>query len=121
MSIGEDPPLFYSCETISEGQVFSVEGASLRAVLSPGHTSDHVSFVLEEEKVEGENAEAEKSLFSGDCVLGAGTAVFENLKIYLESLAKLGSLDIKRCYPGYFLHLLIIIATARLLKMERKR
>jgi ribonuclease/clavin/mitogillin len=91
MAPREVPPTFYSCKSIEEGQLFRVHGATLRAVYSPGHTSDHVAFVLEEES----------SLFTGDCVLGEGTAVFENLKIYLESLQKLQSLDITRCYPGY--------------------
>lgn len=83
-------PDFYSCKNISDGDRFSVPGATLRAVLSPGHTTDHCCFVLEEEK----------SLFTGDCVLGAGTAVFENLKVYLSSLSLLRKLDIQRCYPG---------------------
>jgi hypothetical protein len=34
---------------ITEGQVFSVEGATLTALHTPGHTVDHMVFMLEEE------------------------------------------------------------------------
>lgn len=44
---------------------FSVGGTSLHAMDSPGHTFDHVVFYLQ----------AEKSLFTGDVILGEGTSV----------------------------------------------
>lgn len=34
---------------IQDGQVFAVEGATLRAFHTPGHTKDHMCFVFEEE------------------------------------------------------------------------
>lgn len=36
-------------EVIEDGQVFSVEGATLKAFHTPGHAFDHMAFVLEEE------------------------------------------------------------------------
>ena len=72
-------------------QIFQTEGATIRAVLTPGHTTDNVSFILEEEK----------GLFSGDCVLGCGTAVFDDLREYLRSLRKLlQKEEILHIYPG---------------------
>jgi glyoxylase-like metal-dependent hydrolase (beta-lactamase superfamily II) len=43
----------------------------------------------------------EDALFTGDSVLGHGTAVFEDLGIYLHSLAKMEKLVSGRAYPGH--------------------
>jgi glyoxylase-like metal-dependent hydrolase (beta-lactamase superfamily II) len=76
---------------IEDGQKFQVDGASLRAVFSPGHTQDHMSLVLEEED----------AMFTGDNVLGHGTAVFEDLLTYLQSLEKMRGCFRGRAYPGH--------------------
>ncbi|KAH0565644.1 hypothetical protein GP486_000954 [Trichoglossum hirsutum] len=76
---------------IQDGQRFSVEGATLRALYSPGHTKDHVTLVFEEED----------AMFTGDNVLGHGTAVFEDLASYLSSLEKMRHQFSGRAYPGH--------------------
>ncbi|KAK9421176.1 putative Metallo-beta-lactamase domain-containing protein [Seiridium unicorne] len=76
---------------IEDGQTFEVEGASLKAVHTPGHAIDHMVFVFKEEN----------ALFTGDNVLGQGTAVFEDLGTYLRSLEKMGKLVSGRGYPGH--------------------
>ena len=76
---------------IQDGQTFKVEGATLRAVYSPGHTQDHIALMLEEED----------ALFTGDNVLGYGTAVFEDLSTYLSSLEKMRGVFKGRAYPGH--------------------
>lgn len=76
---------------ITDSQVFSVPGATLRAVHTPGHTIDHMVLVLQEED----------AMFTGDNVLGHGTAVFEDLGAYLASLTKMATLFKGKAYPGH--------------------
>jgi endoribonuclease LACTB2 len=76
---------------ISDGQEFAVEGATLHAVHTPGHTTDHAVFVLGEED----------AMFTGDNVLGQGTGVFEDLGAYMASLEKMKRLFRGRAYPGH--------------------
>ncbi|KAG5656628.1 hypothetical protein KAF25_010181 [Fusarium avenaceum] len=76
---------------INHGQCFEVDGATLTAAYTPGHTKDHVVFVLQEED----------AMFTADNVLGQGTAVFEDLAAYLGSLEEMKGLFKGRAYPGH--------------------
>ncbi|KAE8168585.1 beta-lactamase-like protein [Aspergillus tamarii] len=76
---------------IVNGQTFQTQGATLRAVLTPGHTVDHTCFVLEEEN----------ALFTGDNVLGHGYSVAEDLEGYTASLRLMASLRCAVGYPGH--------------------
>ncbi|KAK0714339.1 beta-lactamase-like protein, partial [Apiosordaria backusii] len=88
---------------ITDRQEFQVEGPGgggrLRAVHTPGHTEDHMVlqyFTSNDSKEEG-------GLFTGDNVLGHGTAVFEDLSSYLTSLSKMKTLVPVngKAYPGH--------------------
>lgn len=66
---------------LQDGEVVMTEGASLKAIYTPGHANDHLAFVLEEEG----------SMFTADNVLGIGTAVFSDLGLYIDSLERMQS------------------------------
>jgi len=76
---------------IQDGEVFHVEGATLSAFHCPGHTGDHMAFILKEED----------AMFTGDNVLGHGTAVFEDLVAYMNSLEQMQRQFSGRAYPGH--------------------
>jgi glyoxylase-like metal-dependent hydrolase (beta-lactamase superfamily II) len=80
---------------LGDGSVVRTEGATLRAVHTPGHAVDHLCFVLEEEQ----------SLFTGDNVLGVGTTVIPSkggdLLDYMASLARMLALAPRRIYPAH--------------------
>ncbi|KAK0648746.1 metallo-beta-lactamase superfamily protein [Cercophora newfieldiana] len=76
---------------IVDGQKFEVEGATLTTYHTPGHTVDHMVLILSEED----------AMFTGDNVLGQGTAVFEDLGTYLDSLSNMKHLFKGRAYPGH--------------------
>jgi ribonuclease/clavin/mitogillin len=76
---------------ISKDSVFAVEGATLLPLLTPGHTDDHVSFLLKEEH----------AVFTGDCVLGSGSSVFACFHDFMSSLQYLRDVQPKVLYPGH--------------------
>ncbi|EEQ31625.1 metallo-beta-lactamase superfamily protein [Microsporum canis CBS 113480] len=78
-------------QPIHDGQVFSVPGATLRAVHTPGHAEDHCCFVLDEEN----------ALFTGDNVLGHGYSVEEDLAAYMESLGRMRDCNCTIGYPAH--------------------
>jgi glyoxylase-like metal-dependent hydrolase (beta-lactamase superfamily II) len=80
---------------LGDGDVVRTEGATLRAIHTPGHALDHLCFYFEEEK----------ALFTGDLILGAGTTVIPadggDMALYLDSLERLLALDLERIYPAH--------------------
>ncbi len=82
-------------ELLEEGDVVDTEGATLRAIFTPGHAPDHLCFVIEEEQ----------NLFSGDNVLGVGTTVIPaesgNLGDYMNSLERVLEEAPKQIYPAH--------------------
>jgi glyoxylase-like metal-dependent hydrolase (beta-lactamase superfamily II) len=66
-------------------------GATLRVMHTPGHANDHCCFLLEEEQ----------ALFTGDNVLGVGSAVITELDTCLASLQRMADCEPRRLYPGH--------------------
>ncbi len=81
-----DPAFCFGAEPLTDDEVVSVGGLSLRVVATPGHTADSVSFLLPAERV----------LLSGDMVLGRGTTVVAHpdgrLGPYFDSIERMRAL-----------------------------
>lgn len=78
-------------QNITDKQVFQVEGATVRAIHVPGHSEDHMCFILNEEQ----------AMFTGDNVLGHGTSAVEDLGTFMASLQKMRA---QGCRTGYSAH-----------------
>lgn len=81
----------FKWQKLRDKQIIEVEGAKLNVEYTPGHATDHAAFMMEDGKI----------LFSGDCILGEGTAVFEDLNNYIASLKKMLTMKPKIIYPGH--------------------
>ena len=92
---GPDQAAGVPITAIDDNETVATEGATLRAVFTPGHAPDHICYLLEEEK----------ALFTGDVILGAGTTVIPdetgNLGHYMASLHRLLALDVETIYPAH--------------------
>lgn len=80
---------------LAEGETVSGVGWTLRAVATPGHTSNHLAFALPETG----------ALFSGDHVMGWSTSVVSppdgDMTAYMASLEKLLGREDRVYYPGH--------------------
>ena len=80
---------------LHDGEVIPLKGATLRAVHTPGHASNHLCYFLTEQKL----------LFTGDHIMQGSTVVIPppdgDMQAYLESLEKLLALDLATLAPGH--------------------
>jgi len=80
---------------LADGDVVEGKGFSLEAVLTPGHTANHMAFALKEEE----------ALFSGDHVMAWSTSVIAppdgNMADYFASLKKLLGREETVYWPGH--------------------
>lgn len=81
---------------MGEGDTVETDAGALRVLLTPGHTPDHASFWLE----------AARTVFCGDLMMGGlDTALIAppegNLRLYLDSLARIGALGPARILPAH--------------------
>ena len=93
-----DPAHRLGPEGLADGDVVTAAGCELRVAASPGHSADSVCLLLP----------ADGALFTGDTVLGRGTAVIAgdgNLADYLRSLRQLrdlaGAREVGLLLPGH--------------------
>lgn len=80
---------------LADGESITIDGRTLTAIATPGHTSNHLCFA----------DEASGVLFSGDHVMGWSTSVVippdGNMGDYLRSLEKLRERDDRIYYPAH--------------------
>ena len=78
---------------LSDGEVIEAAGVRITVMATPGHTSDSLSFILDD------------AVLTADTVLGRGTTVIDgedgNLADYLESLRRLEGLGSLTVLPGH--------------------
>jgi glyoxylase-like metal-dependent hydrolase (beta-lactamase superfamily II) len=95
-----DPSLVLGSEALGDGDVVAAAGCELRVLATPGHTSDSLSFLLDDPGADGQ------AVLTGDTVLGRGTTVIAHpdgaLGPYLASLRRLAALpDGTAVLPGH--------------------
>ncbi len=82
-------------QPLRDDDVVEVGGASLQAIYTPGHASDHLCFF---------NAEAGE-LFTGDHILSGMTTVINppdgDMSAYMDSLQRVLALRPRRLHPGH--------------------
>lgn len=80
---------------IADGHVFTGNGWTLRAIHTPGHTANHLCFMLEEEK----------ALFVGDHIMGWATTVIAppdgDMRAYFASLKRVTKEAPSVLYPTH--------------------
>lgn len=81
---------------LGDGDVVRVGTLNLVALHTPGHSADHLSFWLAEDRV----------VFTGDLVLGKGSSMVTypdgNVAAYLRSLDRLIALEPRMLFPGHW-------------------
>ena len=82
-------------ETIGEGSCLEATEFRLRAVHTPGHASNHLCYLLEQERM----------LFSGDHIMEGSTVVISppdgDMAAYLDALRRLKTMRIRSIAPGH--------------------
>src|SRR4029077_4325146 len=80
---------------IGDGHTIEATEFRLRGIHTPGHASNHLCFLLEEERM----------LFSGDHIMDGSTVVIRppdgDMADYLDSLARLRTMRLRSIAPGH--------------------
>jgi glyoxylase-like metal-dependent hydrolase (beta-lactamase superfamily II) len=89
-ALGHAPgPGFDPDERVDEGRALKVGDVELRVVHTPGHSDDHLCFLVD------------RVLFTGDHIMGGSSVMVDRMAPYLESLERVRRLDLERLYPGH--------------------
>lgn len=86
---------FRDARALKQDDAISTDEFTLRALLSPGHVSNHICYLVEEDRL----------LMTGDHVMAGSTVVIippaGNMKHYIESLERMLDYDIEFFAPGH--------------------
>ena len=92
---GRQDVAFKPDRALREGDTLEAGEFRLRAVHTPGHASNHLCYLFEEQKL----------LFTGDHVMQGSTVVISppdgDMTLYLQSLERLLALDLAAFAPGH--------------------
>ena len=93
-SKGQDQS-FKPDKILKDGDMFEETEFTLKVVHTPGHASNHLCYILEEEEF----------IFTGDHIMNGSTVVIGppdgNMKQYLDSLEKLKQFKLSKIAPGH--------------------
>ena len=82
-------PDFDPDRILRDGDRLRLGRATLEVIHTPGHSSDHLCFLVGD------------TLLSGDHIMGGSTVVVEEMSDYLRSLRRVGTLRPARLLPGH--------------------
>jgi glyoxylase-like metal-dependent hydrolase (beta-lactamase superfamily II) len=92
---GRQDTAFAPARILSDGDLVQAGALRLRTLYTPGHASNHVCFLLEEQAL----------LFTGDHLMQGSTVVIAppdgDMRQYLRSLARLQREPVERIAPGH--------------------
>ena len=92
---GRQDMTFKPGRVLRHGDIVDLGCCTLRAVHTPGHASNHLCYLLEQQKL----------LFTGDHIMQGSTVVISppdgDMKAYLDSLDMLLGIDIAALAPGH--------------------
>jgi glyoxylase-like metal-dependent hydrolase (beta-lactamase superfamily II) len=81
---------------LNDGDVVRAGNLNLTAIYTPGHTDDHLSFLIAEDG----------AVFTGDLILGQGSSMVTypegDVAAYLRSLERLAALQPRILFPGHW-------------------
>jgi glyoxylase-like metal-dependent hydrolase (beta-lactamase superfamily II) len=81
---------------LQDGDIIRAGNLNITALFTPGHSADHLSFVLAEDR----------AIFTGDLILGQGSSMVTHpegdVAAYLRSLDRLAALEPRILFPGHW-------------------
>lgn len=92
---GHQDPTFSSDRVLAQDDCLQTGEFTIRAFLSPGHVSNHICYLVEEDRV----------LMTGDHIMQGSTVVIippaGNMKDYIESLERMLNYNVDYLAPGH--------------------